>query len=61
MVKLLLFNWDNIIVMREMVLQVYFGQNMVCEDLHEGKENIIKLEDPVYVMRAVTSYDDTLT
>ncbi|PWA62330.1 molybdenum cofactor sulfurase family protein [Artemisia annua] len=41
--------------------KVYFGQNMVCEDLHEGKENLIRLEDPVYVMRVVTSYDDTLT
>nr|GEX57920.1 retrovirus-related Pol polyprotein from transposon TNT 1-94 [Tanacetum cinerariifolium] len=36
--------------------KVYFGQNMVCEDLHEGNENIISLEDPVDLEGHTASY-----
>ncbi|KAI3666857.1 hypothetical protein L6452_41895 [Arctium lappa] len=41
--------------------KVYFGQNMVCEDLAEGNEKMIKLGDPVYVIKIFSSYDDTST
>ncbi|XP_024974413.1 mitochondrial amidoxime reducing component 2-like isoform X2 [Cynara cardunculus var. scolymus] len=41
--------------------KVYFGQNMVCEDLPEGNEHIIKLGDPVYVINTFASYEDTST
>ncbi|KVI03264.1 Molybdenum cofactor sulfurase, C-terminal [Cynara cardunculus var. scolymus] len=41
--------------------RVYFGQNMVCEDLPEGNEHIIKLGDPVYVINTFASYEDTST
>ncbi|KAI3525743.1 hypothetical protein L1887_04788 [Cichorium endivia] len=41
--------------------KVYFGQNMVCDDVHEGNEKIIKVGDPVYVVKMLTSYNDTST
>ncbi|GJW92343.1 mitochondrial amidoxime reducing component 2-like protein [Tanacetum coccineum] len=39
---------------------VYFGQNMVCEDLHEGNENIIRLEDPVDLEGHTASYGNKM-
>ncbi|XP_071720624.1 uncharacterized protein [Rutidosis leptorrhynchoides] len=41
--------------------QVYFGHNMVCHDLHDGSEKMIKIGDPVYVISMFLSYDDTAT
>lgn len=39
-----------------MKLQVYFGQNLVCEESHsEGKGVIVKVGDPVYVHKVVSS------
>ncbi|GFY85498.1 hypothetical protein Acr_04g0002360 [Actinidia rufa] len=39
--------------------RVYFGQNMVCVDsLSEGKGKMIKVGDPVYVMKVVPSCAD---
>ncbi|GJX48888.1 mitochondrial amidoxime reducing component 2-like protein [Tanacetum coccineum] len=40
--------------------KVYFGQNMVCEDLHEGNENIIRLEDPVDLEGHTASYGNKM-
>lgn len=41
--------------------KVYFGQNMVCADVHEENEKIIKVGDPVYVIKMLSSYDGTST
>jgi hypothetical protein len=42
-----------------MVLQIYFGNNLVWKDFHtEGKGYIIKVGDPVYVLRKVSSADE---
>lgn len=42
-----------------MIFQVYFGQNLVCNDLlSEGKGNIIEVGDPIYVDKVVSSYAD---
>ncbi|KAK3013792.1 hypothetical protein RJ639_009006 [Escallonia herrerae] len=39
--------------------KVYFGQNLVCKDsLTGGKEKIIKVGDPVFVLKAVPSCAD---
>ncbi|KAK1556822.1 hypothetical protein Q3G72_012953 [Acer saccharum] len=36
--------------------KVYFGQNLVCKDnLTEGKGNIVKVGDPVVVLRKISS------
>ncbi|KAK2635218.1 hypothetical protein Ddye_030010 [Dipteronia dyeriana] len=36
--------------------KVYFGQNLVCKDnLTEGKGNIVKVGDPVFVLRKISS------
>ncbi|KAK3189059.1 hypothetical protein Dsin_028620 [Dipteronia sinensis] len=36
--------------------KVYFGQNLVCKDnLTEGKGNIFKVGDPVFVLRKISS------
>lgn len=36
--------------------QVYFGQNLVCEESRsEGKGVIVKVGDPVYVHKVVSS------
>ncbi|XP_076916812.1 uncharacterized protein LOC143576655 [Bidens hawaiensis] len=41
---------------------VFFGQNMVCHDnLHEENGKIIKVGDPVYVLKTFSSYDETST
>lgn len=40
----------------QIILQVYFGQNLVCkESLSTGKGKIIKVGDPVYVLKKVSS------
>ncbi|KAL7597794.1 uncharacterized protein LOC111890787 [Lactuca sativa] len=42
--------------------KVYFGQNMVCANVHEeGNEKIIKVGDPVYIIKMLSSYDGTST
>ncbi|KAL4587157.1 hypothetical protein LXL04_000023 [Taraxacum kok-saghyz] len=41
--------------------KVYFGQNMVCADVDEENEKIIKVGDPVYVIEMLSSYDSTST
>lgn len=44
-----------------MVLQVYFGQNLVWKDsLTEGKGKIIKVGDPIYVLRKVSSANEAV-
>lgn len=44
------------ILIFHVILQVYFGQNMVCSDaLSRGKGKIIKVGDPVYVLKVVPS------
>ncbi|KAK2635031.1 hypothetical protein Ddye_029823 [Dipteronia dyeriana] len=36
--------------------KVYFGQNLVCKDnLTEGKGNIVKVGDPLFVLRKISS------
>ena len=40
---------------------MYFGQNMVCADVDEENEKIIKVGDPVYVIEMLSSYDSTST
>ncbi|KAL5775816.1 hypothetical protein ACOSP7_013373 [Xanthoceras sorbifolium] len=36
--------------------KIYFGQNLVCKDnLTEGKGNIVKVGDPVFVLRKISS------
>jgi hypothetical protein len=42
-----------------MVLQVYFGQNLVWKDsLTEGKGKILKVGDPIYIQRKVSSANE---
>ncbi|GAA0156418.1 hypothetical protein LIER_13926 [Lithospermum erythrorhizon] len=39
--------------------KVYFGQNMVCSEcLSPGKESIVKVGDPVYVLNKISSLVD---
>ncbi|GAV75043.1 LOW QUALITY PROTEIN: MOSC domain-containing protein/MOSC_N domain-containing protein, partial [Cephalotus follicularis] len=39
--------------------KVYFGQNLICKDyLAEGKGNMVKVGDPVFVLNKVLSADD---
>ena len=42
------------------IFQVYFGQNVVCKELHfpDGNGPIIKVGDPVYVLHQVSSPAD---
>lgn len=40
-------------------MQIYFGQNLVCVDsLSQEKRKTIKVGDPVYVIKMVSSYVD---
>jgi hypothetical protein len=42
-----------------MVLQVYFGQNLVWKDsLTEGKGKFLKVGDPIYILRKVSSANE---
>ena len=40
----------------QIILQVYFGQNLVCKEScsASGKEKYIKVGDPVYVLKKVS-------
>ncbi|MFS7904815.1 putative molybdenum cofactor sulfurtransferase [Helianthus anomalus] len=38
---------------------VFFGHNMVCHNLHEGNGKMIKVGDPVFVIKNFSSYDET--
>lgn len=40
-------------------MQIYFGQNLVWEDsIAQEKRKTIKVGDPVYVLKMVSSYVD---
>lgn len=42
--------------LKNLVLQIYFGQNLVWKDsLTAGKGNVVKVGDPVFVLRKVSS------
>lgn len=54
------FRSDNVLrPTRKQQGKIYFGNNLVWKDFHtEGKGYIIKVGDPVYVLRKVSSADE---
>lgn len=57
-----MYNWSNpnlIFSFIIIILQVYFGQNLVCKNsITEVKGKIVKVGDPLFILKMVSSCEE---